>query len=123
MNLRISGESSEAARPFTPTNHNSRSSMSTGSGFTEEELLFLQLALTQVIVVTFFKRRMLMNSSSSIKERRDTPSKSLKTTPPLPQNLNKFFINGVTEISSYQNLQRDSTAGEQSPILSHNFTI
>lgn len=39
------------------------------------------------------------------------------------QNLNKFFINGVTEISSYQNLQRDSMAGEQSLILSHNFTI
>lgn len=38
-------------------------------------------------------------------------------------NLNKFFINGVTEISSYQYLRRDSRGGKQSLILSHNFTI
>lgn len=38
-------------------------------------------------------------------------------------NLNKFFINGVTEISSYQYHRRDSRGGKQSLILSHNFTI
>lgn len=64
-----------------------------------------------------------MGGSSHVKGCRDSQVNYNIAEDSFFLNLNKFFINGVTEISSYQYLRRDSREGKQSPILSHNFTI